>query len=123
MRDDNRDKDPWLAWWAAWLGWTLDALEFTMFLLIMVPILQGLVGAVASGWLADRVGRKILQMISLCALWSVPLGHCANFPCELRKFFFSHFSLLETFFFRNAPSRYRLTIKSRNISLGIKVWR
>ena len=31
-------KDQWLAWWAAWLGWTLDAFDFTMFLLIMVPI-------------------------------------------------------------------------------------
>ena len=33
-------KDQWLAWWAAWLGWTLDAFDFTMFLLIMVPITQ-----------------------------------------------------------------------------------
>jgi len=33
-------KDQWLAWWAAWLGWTLDAFDFTMFLLIMVPISQ-----------------------------------------------------------------------------------
>ena len=31
-------KDQWLAWWAAWLGWTLDAFDFTVFLLIMVPI-------------------------------------------------------------------------------------
>ena len=79
-------KDQWLAWWAAWLGWTLDAFDFTMFLLIMVPISQEfnvplaevafvlsvtlwlrLVGAVGSGWLADRVGRKIPLMISI--LW------------------------------------------------------
>jgi SHS family lactate transporter-like MFS transporter len=33
-------KDQWLAWWAAWLGWTLDAFDFTVFLLIMVPIAQ-----------------------------------------------------------------------------------
>ena len=71
-------KDQWLAWIAAWLGWTLDAFDFTMFLLIMVPISQEfhvpltevafvlsvtlwlrLVGAVGSGWLADRIGRKI----------------------------------------------------------------
>jgi MFS transporter, SHS family, lactate transporter len=57
------------------LGWTLDAFDFTMFLLIMVPISQEfrvplssvafvlsvtlwlrLVGDVGSGWLADRVG-------------------------------------------------------------------
>jgi hypothetical protein len=31
-------KEQWLAWVAAWLGWTLDAFDFTMFLLIMVPI-------------------------------------------------------------------------------------
>ena len=31
-------KDQWMAWWAAWLGWTLDAFDFTVFLLIMVPI-------------------------------------------------------------------------------------
>jgi len=33
-------KDQWLAWWGAWLGWTLDAFDFTLFLLIMVPISQ-----------------------------------------------------------------------------------
>jgi hypothetical protein len=32
--------DQWIAWWAAWLGWTLDAFDFTVFLLIMVPISQ-----------------------------------------------------------------------------------
>ena len=33
-------KDQWLAWWAAWLGWTLDAFDFTIFLLLMLPISQ-----------------------------------------------------------------------------------
>ena len=33
-------RDQWYAWIAAWLGWTLDAFDFTMFLLIMVPISQ-----------------------------------------------------------------------------------
>jgi SHS family lactate transporter-like MFS transporter len=33
-------KEQWLAWVAAWLGWTLDAFDFTIFLLIMVPISQ-----------------------------------------------------------------------------------
>ena len=66
------------------MGWTLDAFDFTVFLLIMLPISQEfgvsltdvvfvltvtlwmrLVGAVASGWLADRVGRKIPLMISI----------------------------------------------------------
>jgi SHS family lactate transporter-like MFS transporter len=77
-------KEQWYAWWAAWLGWTLDAFDFTVFLLIMVPISQEfgvplsevvgilsltlaarLIGAVGSGWLADRVGRKLPLMISI----------------------------------------------------------
>ena len=77
-------KDQWLAYVAAWLGWTLDAFDFTIFLLIMVPIAKDfnvpitavtviftvtlwmrLVGATASGWLADRVGRKTPLMISI----------------------------------------------------------
>jgi SHS family lactate transporter-like MFS transporter len=77
-------KDQWYAWWAAWLGWTLDAFDFTVFLLIIKPIADEfqvpttevaivftltlwmrLVGAVASGWLADRVGRKLPLMISI----------------------------------------------------------
>jgi SHS family lactate transporter-like MFS transporter len=77
-------KDQWLAYVAAWLGWTLDAFDFTIFLLIMVPISKEfgvplvevlavftvtlwlrLIGATASGWLADRVGRKLPLMISI----------------------------------------------------------
>jgi SHS family lactate transporter-like MFS transporter len=77
-------RDQWFAWWAAWLGWTLDAFDFTVFLLIMLPISRDfgvpltnvafvltltlwmrLIGAVSSGWLADRVGRKIPLMISI----------------------------------------------------------
>src|ERR1700755_2562546 len=79
-------KDQWYAYFAAWLGWTLDAFDFTIFLLIMVAISQDfgvpftavpvvftatlvtrLFGAVASGWLADRLGRKAPLMISI--LW------------------------------------------------------
>jgi MFS transporter, SHS family, lactate transporter len=89
-------RDQWLAWWAAWLGWTLDAFDFTMFLLIMVPISQEfhvpltsvtfvlsvtlwlrLLGAVGSGWLADRVGRKIPLMISI--LWYSLSNFAAGF--------------------------------------------
>src|SRR5215467_9578144 len=89
-------KDQWIAWWAAWLGWTLDAFDFTIFLLIMVPISQEfnvplvavtavftitlwlrLVGATASGWLADRVGRKLPLMISI--LWFSACNFIAGF--------------------------------------------
>jgi SHS family lactate transporter-like MFS transporter len=89
-------REQWLAWVAAWLGWTLDAFDFTMFLLIMVPISQEfhvpltsvafvlsvtlwlrLVGAVGSGWLADRVGRKIPLMISI--LWYSLANFAAGF--------------------------------------------
>jgi SHS family lactate transporter-like MFS transporter len=77
-------KDQWLAWVGAWLGWTLDAFDFTIFLVLMVPISKdfGLpltqvaivftltfwmrfVGATASGWLCDRIGRKKPLMISI----------------------------------------------------------
>jgi MFS transporter, SHS family, lactate transporter len=89
-------KDQWYAWWAAWLGWTLDAFDFTVFLLIMKPIADEfhvpltevafvltvtlwmrLIGAVASGWLADRVGRKIPLMISI--LWYSAANFAAGF--------------------------------------------
>jgi len=33
-------KDQWYAYFAAWMGWTLDAFDFTVFLLIMAPIAQ-----------------------------------------------------------------------------------
>jgi SHS family lactate transporter-like MFS transporter len=77
-------REQWHAWIAAWLGWTLDAFDFTIFLVIMFPISQSfhvplvdvttvftitlwmrLLGATASGWLADRVGRKTPLMISI----------------------------------------------------------
>src|SRR5438270_197166 len=89
-------KDQWLAWVAAWLGWTLDAFDFTIFLLIMLPIAQEfdvpltavtavftltlwmrLLGATASGWLADRVGRKTPLMISI--LWYSICNFIAGF--------------------------------------------
>jgi len=89
-------REQWYAWWAAWLGWTLDAFDFTVFLLIMKPIADffavpltevafvltvtlwlRLVGAVASGWLADRVGRKIPLMISI--LWYSIANFIAGF--------------------------------------------
>jgi SHS family lactate transporter-like MFS transporter len=77
-------KDQWYAYVAAWLGWVLDAFDFTVFLLIMVPIAKEfnvpltdvaivftltlwmrLVGATAAGWMADRMGRKKPLMISI----------------------------------------------------------
>src|ERR1700738_3644823 len=77
-------KEQWYAWVAAWLGWTLDAFDFTIFLLIMLPIAQEfgvaltavtavftvtlwlrLAGATAAGWFADRMGRKTPLMISI----------------------------------------------------------
>jgi SHS family lactate transporter-like MFS transporter len=99
-------REQWLAWWAAWLGWTLDAFDFTIFLLIMVPIAKEfnvsitqvtavftitlwlrLVGATASGWLADRVGRKKPLMISI--LWYSVCNFVAGFsPTFLFLFFF-----------------------------------
>jgi len=79
-------KDQWYAYFAAWMGWTLDAFDFTVFLLIMAPIAQEfnvpiiqvtavfsvtlvmrLGGATAACWLADRLGRRAPLMISI--LW------------------------------------------------------
>jgi SHS family lactate transporter-like MFS transporter len=98
-------RDQWIAWWAAWLGWTLDAFDFTIFLLIMVPIAKEfdvpltavaavftitlwlrLVGATASGWLADRVGRKIPLMISI--LWYSICNFIAGFSPSFAFLFF-----------------------------------
>ena len=93
-------KDQWYAWWAAWLGWTLDAFDFTVFLLVMVPIAEEfgvpltavafvltitlwmrLVGAVAAGWLADRIGRKTPLMISIA--WYSLANFLAGFSPSL----------------------------------------
>ncbi len=99
-------REQWLAYIAAWLGWTLDAFDFTIFLLIMVPIAKEfnvplvdvtavftitlwlrLVGATASGWLADRVGRKTPLMISI--LWYSICNFIAGFsPTFMFLFFF-----------------------------------
>ena len=77
-------REQWHAWIAAWLGWTLDAFDFTIFLLLMLPISRSfhvplvdvtavlaltlwmrLVDATVSGWLADRMDRKKPLMISI----------------------------------------------------------
>jgi SHS family lactate transporter-like MFS transporter len=77
-------RDQWYAFVAAWLGWTLDAFDFTVFLLIMHAIAQTfhvsitavtfvftitlwmrLLGATASGWVGDRFGRKRPLMVAI----------------------------------------------------------
>jgi len=94
-------RDQWYAYVAAWAGWTLDAFDFTAFLLIIAPIAKEfnvpvpevvfvltvtlwmrLIGATASGWLADRIGRKTPLMISI-AWYSV-----CNFIAGLAPSFF-----------------------------------
>src|ERR1700743_380997 len=93
-------RDQWVAYIAAWLGWTLDAFDFTVFLLIMVPISQEfgvplidvtaifsvtlimrLGGETASGWLADRLGRRAPLMISI--LWYSICNLLAGFSARL----------------------------------------
>src|SRR3954466_14873013 len=77
-------KEQWYAYMAAWAGWTLDAFDFTAFLLIMAPIAKEfgvpvaevaavltitlwlrLGGATARGWLAGRAARKKTVLISI----------------------------------------------------------
>src|SRR5689334_22963844 len=89
-------KDQWYAYTAAWLGWTLDAFDFTVFLVLIVPIaksfgepltyvavvgtltlLMRLLGAVAAGWMADRMGRRAPLMISI--LWYSMCNFIAGF--------------------------------------------
>ena len=98
-------KDQWYAYVAAWLGWTLDAFDFTIFLLIMLPISKEfgvpitevtfvftitlwlrLAGATASGWLADRMGRKKPLMISI--LWYSICNFIAGFSPTFAFLFF-----------------------------------
>jgi MFS family permease len=90
----------WHAWAAAWLGWTLDAFDFTIFLLIMVPIAQSFhvslpevtavftltlwgrfIGATGAGWFADRIGRKTPLMISIAwySVCNLVAGLAPNF--------------------------------------------
>ena len=89
-------RDQWYAYTAAWLGWTLDAFDFTIFLLIMKPISEEfgvsmvavtfvftitlwmrLLGATAAGWMADRMGRKTPLMISI--IWYSVCNFIAGF--------------------------------------------
>jgi SHS family lactate transporter-like MFS transporter len=80
-----------LAWSAGFLGWMLDAFDFTIFFLIMVPISQEfgvpltlvagtvtftlwlrLLGAFGSGWLCDRIGTPFV-LPNLAALLGVSI--------------------------------------------------
>ena len=89
-------KDQWYAFIAAWLGWTLDAFDFTVFLFLLVPIAKEFnadltlvvlvgsltmwmrfAGAMASGWMADRLGRRAPLMISI--LWYSLCNFIAGF--------------------------------------------
>jgi MFS transporter, SHS family, lactate transporter len=98
-------KDQWYAYIAAWLGWTLDAFDFTIFLLIMLPISLEfgvpltavtavftitlwlrLVGATAAGWMADRLGRRAPLMISI--LWYSICNFIAGFSPNFAFLFF-----------------------------------
>src|SRR5438874_6194696 len=98
-------REQWRAYIAAWLGWTLDAFDFTIFLLLMVPIAKEfdvpltavtavftitlwlrLVGATAAGWMADRMGRKAPLMISI--LWYSICNFIAGFSPTFAFLFF-----------------------------------
>jgi SHS family lactate transporter-like MFS transporter len=103
-------KDQWFAWIAAWLGWMLDAFDFTVFVFILAPIAREfgvsvtavaavlaltiwmrLVGAVAAGWLADRIGRKGPLMLSI--LWYSICNFAAGFSPNLTFLFVARAAL------------------------------
>ena len=98
-------KDQWYAYTAAWLEWTLDAFDFTLFLVLIVPIAKEfdapltwvalvgtltlwmrLIGAVAAGWMADRMGRRAPLMISI--LWYSICNFIAGFSPTFAFLFF-----------------------------------
>jgi MFS transporter, SHS family, lactate transporter len=98
-------KDQWYAYFAAWMGWTLDAFDFTIFLLIMLPISKEfgvpltavtavfavtlwmrLGGATIAGWMADRMGRKAPLMISI--IWYSVCNFIAGFSPSFAFLFF-----------------------------------
>ena len=54
-------KEQWYAWWAAWLGWTLDAFDFTVFLLTFVVIRPHL--------LNQRTGRASRAEFDVWVVW------------------------------------------------------
>ena len=66
-------KDQWLAWSAAWLGWTLDAFDFTIFLLIMLPISQEFnvpLTAVTAVFICGRPPLGKGKRWDRCSAWS-----------------------------------------------------
>src|SRR6266403_3294718 len=67
-------KDQWRAWWAGWLGWTLDAFDFTVFLLIMVPV-------------SKEFGVSLTQVTAVLTvtLWMRLVGACASVRSEERR--------------------------------------
>jgi len=98
-------RDQWRAYIAAWLGWTLDSFDFTVFLLIMLPISQEFgvpltavtavftvtlfvrfAGGLASGWIADRIGRRTPMMISF--VWFSVCNFIAGFSPTFSFLFF-----------------------------------
>ena len=77
-------KDQWHAWIAAWLGWTLDAFDFTIFLLIMLPIAQEFnvpLTAVTAVFTLTLWMRLVGQVqLAVCRDWPVYQGCSAEVP-------------------------------------------
>ena len=120
---ERTHQDQWYAYVAAWAGWTLDAFDFTAFLLIIAPIAKEfdvpvtevtavltvtlwmrLLGATANGWLADRIGRKTPLMISI--IWYSVCNFIAGLaPSFFILFLLGLFSALEIGQLRLAVAR------------------
>ena len=67
-------KDQWHAWIAAWLGWTLDSFDFTVFLLIMVPIAKKPASGATFRHVPASVSRPMASILVVGTTRSVGLN-------------------------------------------------
>ena len=76
-------KDQWLAWWAAWMGWTLDSFDFTVFLLIMVPIAKEF--NVPLTEVTAVFAITLWLRLRLRSWFKPPLGNCVSLGLRFKR--------------------------------------
>ncbi len=97
-------REQWRAFWAVFLGWVVDAFDFNMLAFILIDIqksftvdrtlagalgsvtlIMRLLGAAASGTLADKYGRKLPLMLSM--LWFSLFAFLSGFSTSYTMLF------------------------------------